>query len=284
MEHHKPRPLTAMLSNHSSRGAFPAPPLGLTRSDRLQSPTASRHPTSQAIRLLLAAGTITACLLGWIVPFTCMAADPMFHGLAGLTGHAIRTAALADLVTPYRTLRYAGVVGQTDDYTCGPAAVATLLSEYFRIDATEQAVLERVERFMAERGQALGGPISALDLVQTMAVLGLPTRGYRVTADALVDYFRRGGPPVIAHVTRPQRHFVVIVGSVGTNLVLADPSWGRRIEPRAALEEERGFSGVVLVPLTTATQAEEAHRHQARALGEAAAQLAHLRALRETLR
>jgi predicted double-glycine peptidase len=35
--------------------------------------------------------------------------------------------ALAQQPTPHRDLRYQGVVGQTDWFTCGPAAVVTLL-------------------------------------------------------------------------------------------------------------------------------------------------------------
>ncbi|MEO1430329.1 MAG: hypothetical protein AAFV71_14945 [Cyanobacteria bacterium J06633_8] len=31
---------------------------------------------------------------------------------------------------PYRTLRYQKVIGQTEWYTCGPAAIATLLIYY----------------------------------------------------------------------------------------------------------------------------------------------------------
>ncbi len=264
--------------------AFPAPPLGLTRSDRLRASAATRHPTCQAIRFLLSAGTIAACLLGWVLPLTCMGAVPEYLSPGGPSSHAFRVAALADQASSYRTLRYEGVVGQTHDYTCGPAAVATLLSEYFAIEATEGCALERAEATMTERGRTPGEPISALDLVQAMEDLGLASRGYRVTVDALVDYFARGGPPVIAHVTQPQQHFVVIVGSVDDHLLLADPSWGARIEPHRVLEEQRGFSGVVLVPLPTASQAEEARRHQARALELAAERLARLAALREALR
>ena len=42
----------------------------------------------------------------------------------------------------YRPLRYTHVVGQTDWYTCGAAAVAMLLTYYYGDPATEEEVLE----------------------------------------------------------------------------------------------------------------------------------------------
>ena len=53
------------------------------------------------------------CVLGQIINFSFLVA-PSF----------------ANRITPYRTLRYEGVVGQTTYYTCGAAAVATLLTHY----------------------------------------------------------------------------------------------------------------------------------------------------------
>jgi len=52
----------------------------------------------------------------------------------------------------YRELRYDGVVGQTDWYTCGPAAVATLLTYYYGIPTTEAEALKLAEGFMREMG------------------------------------------------------------------------------------------------------------------------------------
>jgi len=43
---------------------------------------------------------------------------------------------------PYRSLRYAHVTGQADWYTCGAAAVSTLLTYYYGDPASEQDALE----------------------------------------------------------------------------------------------------------------------------------------------
>ncbi len=186
-------------------------------------------------------------------------------------------------LTSHRDLRYEGVVGQTDWHTCGPATVSTLLTYYLLIEAGESACLEIATRAAAQRGRALGDPLTALDLAHTLEALGVHAQGYRVTIDSLVDYFRRGGPPVIAHVTRPQDHFLLIAGLVRGHFVLDDPSWGTRIEPCSSLERQRGFSGVVLVPLLEGGLAAAAHRRQAAVRDYASLRLARLHRLREEL-
>src|SRR5690606_18005657 len=90
-------------------------------------------------------------------------------------------------------------------------------------------------------------------------------------------YFHQGGLPVILHVTRPEVHYVVAVGTVGDKVLLADPSFGRHLLSWHELAEEKGFSGVALVPVPGAEHAEQARQLQATALESAAARWAMLR-------
>jgi len=184
---------------------------------------------------------------------------------------------------PYRDLRYEWVVGQADWYTCGPAAVATLLTYYYGIATTEAEALELAEGFMIAAGREPGQALTALALRQTLEAKGIPTRGFRVTPDALADYFARGGLPVILHLTEPQKHFVVGVGLVGDHIVLADPSWGRSILPFSTLVKERGYSEVVLVPIPPPKLHLRVQESQREALDRAADRLATLGRLREGL-
>lgn len=160
-------------------------------------------------------------------------------------GAGVRGTALED----YRSLRYGGVIGQTDWYTCGPAAAATLLQHYVGIPATETEMLELAVQVMAAAGEDPQDGISALALVRALERKGVPARGYRLDLAALKTYFQQGGLPVIVHVTRPEPHYVVAVGSVGPWVLLADPSWGRHLVSWTELDTEKGFTGVVLVPV-----------------------------------
>lgn len=185
---------------------------------------------------------------------------------------------------PHRDLRYAEVVGQADWYTCGAAAVATLLTHYYGIPTTEAEALELAEGFMAATGREPRQALTALALRQTLEAKGIPTKGYRVTPEALADYFARGGLPVILHLTEPQKHFVLGVGMVGDHIVLADPSWGQSLLPLSVLVHERGYSGVVLVPIPPPELFFVVQERQRNALRRAEERLLALARLREEFR
>ena len=203
-------------------------------------------------------------------------------GVLVLVGYGSRLDSIW-LMESYRTLRYEWVVGQADWYTCGPAAVATLLTHYYDIATPEAEALELAEGFMIAAGREPGQALTALALKQTLEAKGIPTKGYRVSPDALRDYFARGGLPVIVHLTAPRKHFAVAVGMVGDQIVLADPSWGRSIIPFAVFIAERGYSEVVLVPIPPPELYLRVQERQRQTLDRAAERLAALARLREGL-
>ncbi|MGY4707743.1 C39 family peptidase [Candidatus Bipolaricaulota sp. J31] len=202
-------------------------------------------------------------------------------------GYLVVLLALETVVSliSYRDLRYIEVIGQTDWYTCGPAAVATLLTHYYGIPTTEAETLELAEEFMREMGLEPGPErgVNALALKKTIEAKGITTKGYRVEPEDLRDYFARGGLPVIVHLTLPKKHFVVAVGMVGDQIVLADPSWGRSIIPFSSFVEERGYSGVVLVPIPPPELVPRIRSNQWATLSWARGRLSALIRLREEL-
>lgn len=220
-----------------------------------------------------------AALVGLLISGLLLLTDPAWGSLAG--GGAERVGGSLDgVVAAYRDLRYKGVIGQTDWWTCGPAAAATVLHHYYGLDADESSVLQLALEAMEHQSLDGEGGITALALVRALAAYGFQTVGYRLDLEALADYFRAGGLPVIVHVTKPQHHWVVAVGLVGAHIVVGDPSWGRRIEPLAVFMEEKGFSGVVLVPLPPGDLLEAGRARQKSALAAAANRLAQLDDLR----
>lgn len=193
-------------------------------------------------------------------------------------------ASSAPVGTHYRGLRYEGVIGQTDWFTCGPAALATLLTYYYDMPTTEAEMLEaalrsdsEVEALDREEG------LSMLALRHALQEKGIASQGYRVTLEALTDYYARGGLPVILHVTQPQLHYVVAVGTVENDIVLADPSLGLYALPVDALTGEKGFSGNILVPLPHEELMQIAAAKQAEVLSQYADRRTQLDALRRRL-
>ncbi len=185
----------------------------------------------------------------------------------------------------YLSFRYTGVVEQTDQYTCGAAAVATLLTYFYGISTSENDVLKLVYASMRARGErpTQGKGLTAYHLKEALTVQGVPSKGFLVKPAALQDYFVRGGLPVIIHLTKPEKHFEVAVGIIKEQIVLADPSWGRSVVPLTELVEQRGYSGVVLVPIPSPAAAPQVTARQQSVLSWAAHRLMRLGQLRDAL-
>ncbi|BAS26394.1 C39 family peptidase [Limnochorda pilosa] len=150
-------------------------------------------------------------------------------------------------MTPYLEHRQAGVVIQTDWTTCGPAAVATLLSSFFGMPAAEAEVVLLARPHMpADRDPDVTG-YTLGSLRAAAQALGFTSEGYRMELAALVEYQSQTGLPVLVHLEFPQRHFAVLVGSREGRFVVADPSWGVMVEPEEAFVAS--WSGHVLVTL-----------------------------------
>lgn len=172
-------------------------------------------------------------------------------------------------VRTHRALRYERVVGQTSWVTCGPAAVATLLTHFLGIHQSEQDVLRAIAR--GEMGGEIPAEFDAplrlegysmLDLKRALAAYGVESAGYGLSEEVLKEYFDQGGLPVIVHLAKPRAHFAVLVGYVGDQVILGDPSFGERTISRSDLVERYGFSGNVLVLVPEAEQYLAAHERQ----------------------
>ena len=98
------------------------------------------------------------------------------------------TPAFAHGPKSYLTLRYEGVVGQTTWYTCGPAAVATLLKDFYGLNVGEQKILKLSAKAMGADKDVTKG-ISALALKTALEQEGVPAEGYQVSLEDLHTYF-----------------------------------------------------------------------------------------------
>ncbi len=144
--------------------------------------------------------------------------------------YSVRVATLKEL----RDLRaFRTTIRQQHDFSCGSAAVATLLTYHYGRPVDESQVF----RVMYEQGdkakiQRLG--FSLLDMKRYLASVGFQADGFEVTLDKL----REARVPAIALVQENgYKHFVVIKGLRENKVLLGDPSAGGRIVARAEFEQ-----------------------------------------------
>lgn len=171
-------------------------------------------------------------------------------GITGCTGTLSDSAAvlsspsLGDMVIPAQTIterRFAGVIRQRFDFSCGSAALATLLRHHYGQPIDEAAAFKGMwARGDQKQIRRLG--FSLLDMKQYLEAQGLPANGFEVTLDQVAE----GGTPGIALVNeRGYKHFVVVKGIRGNEVLLGDPSTGLEVRSRAAFE--RSWNGVYFI-------------------------------------
>ncbi len=154
----------------------------------------------------------------------------------------------ANPVNSYRSLRYQQTIGQTDIYTCGAAAIATLFTHFYKQPVGELEVLEIAEKVMAASGKKpQESGLNALSLKQALISKSIDADVEEGTLEQLKTYFERGGLPIVIHVTIPQPHYILAVGILEDWLIVSDPTLGRGMFPLENLNTQKGFSGFVIM-------------------------------------
>ena len=159
---------------------------------------------------------------------------------AGSVGLVVDGAAFAAPATSLKELRFRGVVKQRFDFSCGSAAVATLLTYHYGRPTTEAVAFQSMWE-TGDRARIREAGFSLLDMKLYLESIGLVADGFKVSLDEVA----RVGLPVIALIeTRGYRHFVVVKGLREGAVLTGDPAVGLLSTPRAAFE--KSWNGIVL--------------------------------------
>jgi len=130
---------------------------------------------------------------------------------------AVPVTSMADI--PFRT-----VVRQQYDYSCGSAALATLLHYHYNLPTGEAEIFKAMYA-TGDQAKIQKVGFSLLDMKNYLAVRGFQADGYKLTFDQLVKINR----PAIAVVTAGSyRHFVVVKGARKGKVLIGDPAGGLR--------------------------------------------------------
>ncbi len=126
-------------------------------------------------------------------------------------------------IEPRSVANYRNIVHQAYDYSCGSAALVTVLNHYIGIAVTEQEAMEGMlaygerEKIVARRG------FSLLDMKRYVATLGVDANGFRGDIN---DLMALQAPAVVPIEYAGFKHFVVLRGIRDGRVYIADPSAG----------------------------------------------------------
>ena len=135
-----------------------------------------------------------------------------------------------DYALPVKSMverRYLTVIRQQYDFSCGSAALATLLHFHYGDTQTEQSIFVGMWRD-GDREQIRRQGFSLLDMKRYLAARGIDSDGYQVTLQQIAAT----RIPGIALINmNGYLHFVVVKGIENGQVLVGDPSLGIRLIP-----------------------------------------------------
>ena len=128
--------------------------------------------------------------------------------------------------------RWSMVVRQQLDFSCGSAAVATLLTYLYERPTDEATVFDAM---FAAGDQALirRQGFSMLDMQRYLAGIGFRSDGFQVTLEQLAE---QRAPAIVLINYHGYHHFVVVLGITPDEVLVANPAFGLQRYDRAEFQ------------------------------------------------
>jgi len=174
---------------------------------------------------------------------------PMLRGalavLAGLAG-LVHAAAAGTLSLPggnavtvsvpvvsVREARFLTTTHQQFDFSCGSAALATLLSHHYGTPVSEREVFEAMFA-QGDPNKIRAEGFSLLDMKRYLEARGFAADGF---VQPLAQLAGAGMPAIVLIRENGYRHFVVVKGVRDGRVLIGDPSTGLRVVAQRQFEE-----------------------------------------------
>lgn len=127
-------------------------------------------------------------------------------------------------VASMKSVRYRSTVHQQYDFSCGSAALATLLTHHYGFAVREEDTFTQMfQRGNQQKIKQEG--FSLFDIKQFLESHGFQADGFEAKLDALAQ---AKIPAIVLINERGYNHFVVVKGLRGNRVLIGDPSTGVR--------------------------------------------------------
>ncbi|GAB3105431.1 C39 family peptidase [Aestuariicella hydrocarbonica] len=132
-------------------------------------------------------------------------------------------------VESFKERKFREVVKQQYDFSCGSAAVATLLSYHYAHPISEQEVFNAMYA-LADPVKVQREGFSMLDMKNYLDSMGYQSDGFKLTLEKLDTVAKV--PAITIINTNGYNHFVVIKGVRDDSVLVGDPATGSRVFDR----------------------------------------------------
>lgn len=135
-------------------------------------------------------------------------------------------------VTSLKEMRFKTTIRQQFDFSCGSAALATLLTFHYDDPLSETEAFKAMYD-AGDQVKIKKDGFSLLDIKNYLKTRGYRADGFRTTLEKLAGL---GIPAIVLINQKGYRHFVVVKGVTEGEVLLGDPSQGTRRMPREQFE------------------------------------------------
>jgi predicted double-glycine peptidase len=164
--------------------------------------------------------------------------------LSGEAGANYQVSVMSWWEIPFRS-----VVRQQYDFSCGSAAVATLLTYHYGRPTKEQFAFARMWDAGDQAAIRKAG-FSMLDMKNLLGNIGYRAEGFRLSVDELVKLNR---PGIVLLDLKGYKHFVVVKGAKNGNILVGDPMIGLGQYTKA--DFAKAWNGIMLSIVATPSEA-----------------------------
>ncbi|MGE8145273.1 C39 family peptidase [Pseudomonas frederiksbergensis] len=138
-----------------------------------------------------------------------------------------------------RERKFADLVQQKTDFSCGAAALATILRQAYWLDVSEDQIIEGMLAHSDQNLVRVQG-FSMLDMKHYVESIGMRARGYRVATETLSEIKI---PVVVLMDIRGYKHFVVLQRVQKGWVYIGDPVLGHK---RYKVDDfVKGWNGII---------------------------------------
>ncbi|MDR0556638.1 MAG: hypothetical protein LBG43_02020 [Treponema sp.] len=153
-------------------------------------------------------------------------------------------------------LRFAYNSKQGADTSCGIAATASLLNQYWNIPVAESDLYQEMI-FNNVREGDVNYSISFKTIIDSLSQYEVAARAYKMDWDVLQDALTKGYAPILIHYDKPNPHFALLMHIEGDYLFVADPAQGFGLVHKTVFTKNYS-ENVMLTALRTAAKNKDA--------------------------
>ena len=194
-------------------------------------------------RHLTAVLILAAFLIGFIIPLLTAPANAGTIFIPSPLGGPARVK-----VVSLKEARFQTVIKQQYDFSCGSAALASLLTFHYNHPVSENSVFTKMfEEGDQARIRRYG--FSLLDMKKYLASVGYNSDGFRVGLERLE---KARVPAIVLINTNGYKHFVIVKGLSDQEVLVGDPALGVRVWSRE--DFLNSWNGIIFVVRSQVSQ------------------------------